>query len=84
LAIPNFHYQKRTSIKIKEEVFELDFIVLAVTINGKKRCEIEVEPNTSKEEILKIAKEQALKWIADKTIIKEIVVPNKLINLVVK
>ncbi|MFA9373148.1 MAG: leucine--tRNA ligase [Poseidonibacter sp.] len=72
------------TIEIKEEVFELDSIILAVTINGKKRCEIEVEPNASKEDILSIAKEASLKWIEDKTIIKEIVVPNKLVNLVIK
>ncbi|PHO10603.1 leucine--tRNA ligase [Malaciobacter canalis] len=76
----NFH----SEIKIKEEVFSLDSIVLAVTINGKKRCEIEVAPNTSKEDILVEAKKVALKWIENKEIIKEIVVPNKLVNLVIK
>ncbi|AXX86291.1 leucyl-tRNA synthetase [Malaciobacter marinus] len=76
----NFH----SKIKIKEEVFSLDSIVLAVTINGKKRCEIEVAPNTSKEDILVEAKKVALKWIENKEIIKEIVVPNKLVNLVIK
>ncbi|PHO11782.1 leucine--tRNA ligase [Malaciobacter marinus] len=76
----NFH----SKIKIKEEVFSLDSIVLAVTINGKKRCEIEVAPDTSKEDILVEAKKVALKWIENKEIIKEIVVPNKLVNLVIK
>ncbi|WP_404319737.1 leucine--tRNA ligase [Malaciobacter canalis] len=76
----NFH----SKIKIKEEVFSLDSIVLAITINGKKRCEIEVAPNTSKEDILIEAKKVALKWIENKEIIKEIVVPNKLVNLVIK
>ena len=28
----------------------MDSILLAVTVNGKKRCEIEVAPDTSKEE----------------------------------
>jgi leucyl-tRNA synthetase len=72
------------TIEVKEEVFQMDSIVLAVTINGKKRCEIEVEPNTSKEDILLIAKENSTKWIEGKEIIKEIVVPNKLVNLVIK
>ncbi len=71
-------------LEVKPEVFEMDSIVLAVTINGKKRCEIEVEPNASKEDILTIAKESSLKWIENKEIIKEIVVPNKLVNLVIK
>ncbi len=71
-------------IEVKEEVFTLDSITLAVTINGKKRCEIDVSPDALKEEILEIAKKEASKWLEDKTLIKEIVVPNKLVNLVVK
>jgi len=73
-------------IEVKEEVFTLDSIVLAITINGKKRGEIEVSPNATKEEILVLAKdtEVAKKWIDGKEMVKEIVVPNKLVNLVVK
>ncbi|PLY08834.1 MAG: leucine--tRNA ligase [Arcobacter sp.] len=71
-------------IEVKEEVFALDSIILAVTINGKKRCEIEVSPNATKEEILSLAKEKSVKWIEEKEIIKDIVVPNKLVNLVIK
>ncbi len=71
-------------IEVKEEVFVSDSIALAVTINGKRRCEIEVAPDATKDEILALAKEAGAKWIEDKTIIKEIVVPNKLVNLVVK
>ncbi|RXJ99150.1 leucine--tRNA ligase [Arcobacter sp. CECT 8986] len=71
-------------IEVKEEVFALDSIIIAVTINGKKRCEIEVAPDTSKDEILALAKKSANKWLDGKEIIKEIVVPNKLVNLVIK
>ena len=71
-------------LEIKNEVFEKDSIVLAVTVNGKKRCEIEVALNSSNEEVLKIAKENAKKWLENSTIIKEIVVPNKLVNIVIK
>ena len=71
-------------IDIIDEVFEEESITLAVTINGKRRCEIEVSKDATKEEILKVAKEAAKKWIEDKKIIKEIVVPNRLVNLVVK
>jgi len=73
-----------SKIEVKEEVFTLDSIILAVTINGKKRAEVEVAPSASKEEILASAKEIAAKWIDGKELIKEIVVPNKLVNLVVK
>ncbi len=73
-----------SKIEVKEEVFALDSIVLAITINGKKRTEVEVNPNATKDEILAQAKEVASKWIDGKELIKEIVVPNKLVNLVVK
>lgn len=69
---------------IKEEVFVQDSIVLAITINGKKRCEIEVSKDLSQEAILAVAKEQAQKYIEGKEIIKEILVPNKLVNIVIK
>ena len=73
-------------IEIKEEVFELDSISMAVTINGKKRGDVEMKPNLSNDEVLSIVKasEIAHKWLENKEIIKEIVVPNKLVNIVVK
>jgi len=78
---------KRTNfapIKVLEEVFVASSLTLAVSINGKRRFEIEVDIDTSKDEIEKIALEQATKWTDAKTIVKVIVVPNKLINIVVK
>ena len=72
------------NLEKENEVFEKDSIVLAVTVNGKKRCEIEVPLNSSNEEVLLIAKESAKKWLENSTIIKEIVVPNKLVNIVIK
>jgi leucyl-tRNA synthetase len=73
-------------LTIKDEVFIQDSITLALTINGKKRGEIEISPTTSKDEILSIAKQNEAfkKWCNGKEIIKEIVVPNKLVNIVVK
>jgi len=70
--------------KIVDEVFVEDSITLGVSINGKARVEIEVNPDASKDEIILTAKEAAAKWIADKEVVKEILVPNKLVNLVVK
>jgi leucyl-tRNA synthetase len=71
-------------ISTPEGVLEKDEISLGVSVNGKKRGEISVSPDTSKEEILKVAKETVHKWLDGKNIIKEIVVPNRLVNLVVK
>ena len=78
-ALKNFH-----PIALKEEVFVESSITLAVSINGKRRDEIEVSKDASKEEILTKAKEKTAKWLEGKTLIKEIYVPNKLVNIVVK
>jgi leucyl-tRNA synthetase len=61
-------------------------VKLAVQINGKVRAQIEVEVDASKEEVLAIAYEQeSLKQhIEGKSIVKEIVVPNRIVNIVVK
>jgi len=72
------------SVEVKEEVFEVDAIPMAVSINGKPRAQIEVAPTASKDEIIEIAKLAVPKWLESKTVVKEIVVPNKLVNLVVK
>ncbi len=69
---------------IKEEVFEESTITLAVSINGKRRDEIEVAKDADKETILMLAKNKTEKWLEGKDIVKEIYVPNKLVNIVVK
>ena len=69
---------------IKEEVFTVDSLTLGVAVNGKRRAEIEVSASESKEAIIATAKEALSKWIEGKEIVKEILVPNKLVNIVVK
>ncbi len=71
-------------LEVLEEVFTVDSISMGVSINGKKRTEIELSPTADKDEVLAVAKEAAEKWIEGKTIVKEIIVPNKLVNLVIK
>ena len=71
-------------IEMKQEALQSDTMVLAVTINGKKRSEIEVPTSISQAEALRLGKESAAKWLEGTTLLKEIYVPNKLINLVVK
>ncbi|WP_201354101.1 leucine--tRNA ligase [Hydrogenimonas urashimensis] len=71
-------------LQMKEEVFEVDAIPMAVSINGKPRAQIEVAPDADKEMIIATAKAAVPKWLEGKTVVKEIVVPNKLVNLVVK
>jgi leucyl-tRNA synthetase len=72
------------SIPVLDEVFVQDSVTLAVTINGKRRAEITVAADADNATILAAAKEAGAKWLEDKTIIKEIVVPGKLVNLVIK
>jgi len=70
--------------EILEEVFVEDSISLGVSVNGKKRGEIEVPADASKDDIIAAAKENIAKWLEGKEIVKEILVPKKLVNIVVK
>jgi leucyl-tRNA synthetase len=79
-----FDLENFKDIDIVDEVFVVDSITMGVSVNGKRRDEIEVGVNASKDEILNCAKEAVAKWIENKSIIKEIVVPKKLVNIVVK
>ncbi len=74
----------RAVLEVKEEVFIQESILYVVMIGGKKRTEIELSPSTSQEEILAAAKEAGSKWLEGMQVVKEIVVPNKLVNLAVK
>ena len=59
---------------------------MVVQVNGKVRGKIEVDQNTSKEEMEKLAQEidNVKKNIDGKEIVKMITVPGKLVNIVVK
>ena len=63
-----------------------DTIEIVVQVNGKLRSRLAMGRNASKEEMLEAAKrdEKAKAWLDGKTIVKEIVVPGKLVNIVVK
>lgn len=71
-------------LEVKEEVFVQESILYMVMIGGKKRAEFEIDPGASQDEILAAAKEEGAKWLEGMQIVKEIVVPNKLVNLAVK
>ncbi len=79
-----FNLKNLTQQEIVEEVFVEDSVTLGVAVNGKRRAEVEVAKEASKEEILIAAKALVEKWLEGKVIIKEIVVPNKLVNFVIK
>jgi leucyl-tRNA synthetase len=71
-------------LEVKEEVFVQENFVYVVMIGGKKRVEIEMSANVTQEEVLAAAKEAGAKWLEGMTILKEVVVPGKLVNLAVK
>jgi leucyl-tRNA synthetase len=69
-----------------EDLAKDEEINLAIQVNGKLRATISVSADIAKEEALKMAKENAnvQKWLEGKTLVKEIFVPGKIVNLVVK
>ena len=61
-------------------------VEVAVQINGKVRATVELPLNCPKDEAIALAKADArvAAQIAGKTVVKEISVPNKIVNIVVK
>jgi leucyl-tRNA synthetase len=59
-------------------------VELAVQVNGKLRARIVVAAEASKELVLDQAKLEVADHLTGKTILKEVVVPGRLVNLVVK
>jgi leucyl-tRNA synthetase len=63
-----------------------DTVTLVVQVNGKLRDRIEVPAEAPKEELLRLAREseKVARHLDGQQIVKEIVVPGKLVNLVVR
>ena len=63
-----------------------DMIQIAVQVNGKVRAKLEIQADLSQEEALRAAREndKVRELLSGKTIVKEIYVKGKLVNLVVK
>jgi leucyl-tRNA synthetase len=68
------------------ELLERETYMLVVQVNGKLRDRIEVAADTAEEELVALAKdsENVRRHLDGKPIVKEIVVPGRLVNLVVK
>ncbi len=69
-----------------EEYLKESNVTYAVSFNGKARYNIEVPVDMSREDVEKTAlsHESASRWIDGKNIVKIIVVPGKIVNIVVK
>jgi len=63
-----------------------DLVEIAIQINGKIRARMDVQSVATSEQLIELAKShgEIAAMLAGKTIIKEICVPGKLCNFVVK
>ena len=69
-----------------EKYLEKDNIKIAIQVNGKLRATIDIDKNIDKEVLLEQCKEHpnVAKFILNKIVIREIYVPNKIVNIVIK
>jgi len=67
-------------------LLERDTFMLVVQINGKLRDRIEADSGASEEELLELARgsENVRRHLDGKEVVKEVVVPGRLVNLVVR
>jgi leucyl-tRNA synthetase len=72
--------------KYDESLMVTESMTIAVQINGKTRGTVDVGTGTNKDDIIKIISENNnfKKYLINVDIIKEVYVPNRLVNLVVK
>jgi leucyl-tRNA synthetase len=72
--------------EVNEEYLKEDLFEYPVSFNGKLRFKIELPVTMGKEEIAKIvlADERAKKWLETGTLSNIIVVPNRIVNIVLK
>lgn len=70
----------------KEEYIQEDSTEVVIQVNGKLRFKLQLPVDLSKEETEKAAleTERIQEWIVGKKIVKVIVIPNKLVNIVVR
>ncbi|UUM25895.1 leucine--tRNA ligase [Mycoplasmopsis agalactiae] len=80
-----FNLNNLTDFYVDNKALETDQITYAITVNGKVRAQISVlNESNNKDNILTLAKNEVAKWIEGKTIVKEIFIPNKIVNFVIK
>jgi leucyl-tRNA synthetase len=59
-------------------------ITIVVQVNGKLRANVSVAPGAQQEQVEGLAKQAVEKWLEDKSIVKIIFVPGRLVNFVVR
>ncbi|MCP5207527.1 MAG: leucine--tRNA ligase [Hahellaceae bacterium] len=70
--------------KVDEAALERSSLTIVVQVNGKIRAKMDVDANISKEDLqtLAMADENVIKFTADLTVRKVVVVPGKLVSIV--
>lgn len=82
--------EKESSIHLESwpeydpELAKSDTVEIAIQINGKVKTRINVSSDAADDDVKTQAKEAILTSLEGKTIVKEIVVPGRLVNIVVK
>ena len=69
---------------VDEGALEKTVVAIACQVNGKLRDKIQVAKGTDKSALESSARAAAAKWTEGKEIVKIVVVPDKLVNIVVK
>jgi leucyl-tRNA synthetase len=85
-SLLNFSEPEKTWPLYNEELTKTDEILIVLQVNGKVRQKLQIEAGIS-DEVLKslaLSDPKIQEWTQDKEIIKVIIVPKKLINIVVK
>ena len=70
--------------KCDESKITVDEITIPLQINGKVRENITISASLGKDEVMALAKKALASRLEGKTIVKEIYVPGKILNIVVK
>lgn len=79
-----FSVHKQKWPKYDNNYLGLDTCEVVFMINGKLRAKETFPIGSAKEEMLKVAKVSLASYLENKEIVKEIIVPNKLVNIVVR
>jgi len=67
-----------------EDMIKSDTMELAMQVNGRLRGQLVIDAHATKAEVLSQAKAELAKWLEEGQIVKEIYVPGRIVNIVVK
>ena len=86
IGIEKSLFEKPLTFGVDEKALRVDNVTIAVQVNGKVRAKVDVPLNLSQDEVKKIvlADEKVKTHTDSKQIVKEIYVPNKIYNIVIK